>query len=456
MVELNRKALTLHQQGKAAAARDVLMQAVTFGKEKGLSTHQAMARTYLHLGSVFFLGLKDEEKSRRYLELAVKLRPDIQLTPALSSPELEALLAQAGGKPKAAAPAAAAAPPPKPAPDTEEPPRPTADEDRAIGREEIYCAVPDEGPPGLEMLIRCSLGPRVKATAVTLHYRQPGAETYTSVPMAPGEPGWHVAKIPAAATTGKAVQWYVEATGPEDRTWNAGRYELPNVVLLRPGASAVGSGPVERVRREDEAPLFADERAREEAAAQARLHRRPEGRFFFGLALGSGQGFHPRRKLELRRELDVGGGVSPASLGHLGFEVGLQWSERLAFALQTRHQHIPEDGSGDSIGGSPKSSAHAVFAKVYYTLHSWTNTQLFGSGVVGGGSGFRLAIAPQPDQGLPRSDTIRGGPIVLGPGIGVIHHFHRRIAALVEARVLAGAPDLAAVAELNLGVQLAF
>ena len=125
MVDINRKALEQLKGGHGEAARDLLFEAITLGKQARLDEHQMMARTYLHLGAVYLSGFKDRDKAIRQLVTALKLRPSIQITPALATPALaeamEAARAEvgqpAGGTtpPPVAPPAVAPATPPPPA-----------------------------------------------------------------------------------------------------------------------------------------------------------------------------------------------------------------------------------------------------------------------------------------------------------------------------------------------------
>ncbi len=85
MVELNKKALEQLVAGDAPSARTALLEAVVLGKANALGTHQMMARTYLHLGVVYLSDERDQEKAHRHFALALKLHPDIQMTPSLKT-----------------------------------------------------------------------------------------------------------------------------------------------------------------------------------------------------------------------------------------------------------------------------------------------------------------------------------------------------------------------------------
>ncbi len=98
MVDLNRKAIEELKRGKAAKARETLLEAVVLGKQSGLAQHAAMARTYLHLGAVYLSGLSERDKALRHFELALTLRPEIRLTPTLETPALTQAFAEAAAK----------------------------------------------------------------------------------------------------------------------------------------------------------------------------------------------------------------------------------------------------------------------------------------------------------------------------------------------------------------------
>jgi hypothetical protein len=98
MVEMNRKALDELRLGQNQAARDGLLEAIVIGKRAGLSMHQMMARTYVHLGAVYITGFGDREKALRQFEAAVKIRPNIQLTPAVLTPTVQEVFEAARGQ----------------------------------------------------------------------------------------------------------------------------------------------------------------------------------------------------------------------------------------------------------------------------------------------------------------------------------------------------------------------
>src|SRR2546430_981408 len=104
------------------------MDAVVLGKEAGLTNDKMMARTYLHLGVVYVDGLKDRPKGLRYMALALRIRPEIPMTPSLVTPTVTSAFEEAKRDPQgvasgtaAPAPKAASTPTPKPAPPAPKP-----------------------------------------------------------------------------------------------------------------------------------------------------------------------------------------------------------------------------------------------------------------------------------------------------------------------------------------------
>jgi hypothetical protein len=350
-----------------------------------------------------------------------------------------------------------------PAPEDEEPDLP------ATVPQPIYCPTPDEAPPEAEIALRCVPRPGVSIGKMVLFYRSAGKEEFVSVPMTRSHKGWYSGLVPASAVVGKSLQYYVEAQATNKKTTSNGQSDSPNLMSIRAGAPPVGRGTLAaahfkstagEVKEED--PLQASEREREREELVSADHRRRPRRIFVGAGIGSGYGWHARRVLEFNSEKAVLGGFSPAGLLQVTPEIGYQYDERYAFSLQTRHQIIPETGSGDTKSGHPPHSAFAVLARGY-RFFGQSNGQPFVTGTLGAGNGFRLVVPPHPDTSadtgmltLNRNDTIRGGPVVLGPGAGFLYHFTPHFAWMIEGRLLAGVPDFAVMGELSTGAQATF
>jgi hypothetical protein len=505
MRDLNTDALAALQSGDTLHARKLLASSIAVGKKAGLDEDPAMAAAHLDLGAVF-LSQNDREAALRQLGLALTIDPGVEPSPDIATPALRKAITAAksqlkkGRGPAATAvanreePKGAAAPvkvytaapvvlAPPPGKDKEKevakptPPVAVKESGRSgkkhVADEEpdlpatvplpVYCPVPDEAPPEAEISLACVPRPGVDVSKMVLFYRSAGSETFNAVDMTRSPKGWYRGVVPAHAVVGKSLQYYVEAQAPAPGTaTNNGQADSPNLVLIRDGASPIRAGSLARAHAsraaadvEDEDPLA---HARSEAADRASegdVHRRRTGAIFAGASLGSGMGWHPERPLEFRTEDKVAAGFSPASLVQVSPEIGYQFNEHWAFSLQTRHQMIPEKGSGDDRAGAPAHGAFALFARAY-RFFSLKNGQPFVTANLGVGDGFRLVVPPHPEMGVNRNDSIQGGPIVLGPGVGYLYNFNAHFAWIVEGRALAGFPKAAVLGELSTGAQLAY
>ena len=112
MVELNKEALLRYERKEWDAARELLSQALQEAMLAGLEGNNMTARTYVHLGCVQWTGFHDKAAALRSFALAKQIRPDIQLTPLLETPELRAVFDLASDE--NAVPGAGSAAPPTP------------------------------------------------------------------------------------------------------------------------------------------------------------------------------------------------------------------------------------------------------------------------------------------------------------------------------------------------------
>src|SRR5262249_24390670 len=89
--------------------------------------------------------------------------------------------------------------------------------------------------------------------------------------------------------------------------------------------------------------------------------------------------------------------------------------------------------------------------------------RFFGTGIVGGGEGFRFPVYPVDPAAHPElskvqdfKDTVRGGPFIAGAGAGMYYEASKRAAIVVEAHGLAGFPIFSLVVDGNLALQINF
>jgi hypothetical protein len=321
------------------------------------------------------------------------------------------------------------------------------------------------------MAVRCVTQPTLRVTRVLLFYRPSTDEKWKSTPMSRTRKGWYTGVVPAESAVGSSVQFYVEARNGARLTASAGRGESPNFVVLKPGARPVGRGALAALRlaerREpvaqgpEESPIDLEAKEKARAAEEARDRRRRAGSFIVGAGVGSGLGLHFGRMLEHRKDKEMPAGFTPAGLGHVSPEVGYQWTDRIAFTIQSRHQYVPPGGSGDTgTQGYPAKSAHAVFGRVYYYWRDAGDLQLVGTATLGGGTAFRLRVPPNesedPERRLRVNDTIDGGPVALGPGALALYHLSRTVALAADLKLLFGLHRFVTLFDLTIGPQLTF
>jgi len=316
IVELNKQALLSYEAKDWETARDLLTKALKEAKQAGLEDDKMTARTYLHLGAVYFVGFQDPAVAAQNFTLAKKIRPDIQLTPSIETPELKSAFDQA---------AADTEPAPTPEPARPQPAAPEPAPSLAGGSEPdlpssmaapLMCSTPEDAPPGKELSIRCALKPGISAKLVQIHYRAPGAEAFQSLPMRRSPKGWYLATLPGSAMRGTSIQVFYDARdGNDNELASNGQEDNPSVIEVRKrgggaGAVAVGGG--------GEADPLAGIKARQAMEKyEAGLHRRREGAVWFGFGVGTGWGWAPKGDLEWAKDdhgkpISVGAVASPA------------------------------------------------------------------------------------------------------------------------------------------------
>lgn len=482
MDELHRGAIAELKKGRPKVAQQQLTEAIRVGEEAELGRDPLMARAQLALGAIYAGPLKDRAKANPHLRAALDINPKIRLTTSLASPGARQALAAVRAEKRAAAArkkAAGAATvvaegkapaAPKPAVAQREPDKKEKGEEKPAAETEspkmkavakagepdlpaefarpLFCPSPPDSPPEEQVVLRCAVAPGTRPGKVSLFYRPAGTEAFTEVPMVRSRKGWYTGAVPATATTAKSVQYYIETSSAPKL--NSGAADSPNLILVRDGDDQPSGGSDDDDPPLDENPLADVEAER----GRDHLHRRPEGKLWVGLGTGYSHGWQPGGELEFRTDQKVAAGMLGGGL-LLMPEIGYQWSEALSFSVQLRYQHVPTEGSGDGFAGTPATRAIALLARGTYSVGE-SNLRPFLSVVAGGGDGFRLKVPPSREAFLIRSDTVRGGPLVAGGGVGLVYHFNPHVAWPTELRGLLGAPSLAAVAELTTSIEVSF
>ena len=328
----------------------------------------------------------------------------------------------------------------------------------------LLCPTPSEVQAGTELTIRCAAKPALATKSVVLQYRPPGTDRFVTTDATRSPKGWYVAKIPSTAVKGSSLQFFVQAYNANNKVAAAnGNDESPNIVLIRKGGSgAAGTSDTDQPVAEDD-PLARIQKERDAQNAKGHeIHRRAAQVLWLGLGMGTGWGWFPTRVPEYY----TGAKVTGWSFGGWPFlpEIGYQWTDHVAFALQGRLQYLPADmGAGCGNACPPvKEWAWAVLGRAYLLSdrlfgHA-SNLQLFGTGTLGGGTAFRLYVDKSPSSdnsvNFRTSDTVNGGPLVAGLGGGLVYNFTNYLALAAELRALFGFWDVALVIEGGLSAQL--
>jgi hypothetical protein len=502
LVDMNKRAIDDYDTLEFDSAKRKLLDALVTGKKAGLDAHPVMARTYVHLGAVYIVGMKDHGKGLQSFVRALEIDPTIRIEKSMSAPDLEDVFAEATKRvrpragavaaapppevaaappPEAAPPPAPPPPPPKPkrrAPIMEDatapaaapppPPRPRASDDDSgepdlpVHIDALDCPTPDETPPDKSVKLRCAAANNLGLAKVFLLYRLPGSEDYGTVEMSRTPKGWYEGKIPKKAVTGKSVQFYFEGRNADGKAVvSNGRSDSPNLIVIREDAAAeeaeaeTGGGqaadteenPLDE-RDESQGPrLYLGKVDKSKIGLDTRYGNR---RFWIGIGVGSGYGYAKGNGLEARTDLQplYAPGLGWAGLGHLAPEIGFQITPDFAVSLEGRNQYIPQPAKYSKFVAT---GAQSVLARLLaYTKQS--RLRFYGALNVGGGEGFRFVL--YPDKTRPDfKDTVRGGPFLVGLGGGLYYEISHGVSFVTEINALAGLPIFSAVGDLNLAIQ---
>ena len=512
VVEINKQALAQIKEGKFDVARDALWGAIAILTDANMGEHEIAARTHVHLAAVYMTGFNDRTKAIRQFVMALKINPDIKITPQVETAALdEAFDAAHGQAGQGAQPTTAAAPAGKaPAASAAEESTPATPAGPSTGGrrglrgkklvdqeepsppsrvpEPFYCPLPSEVPPKEDIMVRCVTQKQPRRATATIFYRETGSDNFTALPMIRDAKGWLSATVPAAAVTGNAFSYYLEAKIPGVKDLlTIGTADSPNLMPIIDGATPVNNTALAMLMQgkdtslkaapvaDDSAPLADINKQFQIDEDLRKYHRRLAGAFFLGAGGGAfATTYHGAMSLDSG---DPGSalqkGVSPASLFQIVSEFGYQFTDKLAASLQVRYQYTPSLSAGGALSNAkrnPPTSALAFFLRGQYSFLTAGNFQVFGSGILGYGPGrvFMGYVARNCDptaygvvkcdaslHQIGHSDTASSGPVAVGVGLGMMYHLTRFLALWVEARGLSSFGPTMLLAEYNAGFAIA-
>ncbi len=498
VVEINKQALANMQAGKFDAARDALWGAISTLTDAGLAEHEIKARTHVHLAAVYLTGFNDKSKAIRQFVMALKINPNIKITPQVDTPALTEALDAARNQ--AAGGGAAPAAEPVVAEPTPEPPRAKAEDVEPFPpskvKEALFCPLPNEVPPDVDIMIRCVTKKKSRQASATLYYREAGSENFTPLPMIRSSKGWLSATVPGNAVTGSAFSFYISAKVPGSKDASQGSAESPTLLPVVGGASPMnntmlisllnsqgGSTGAATSEIDDSAPLkeITDQYKIDEDLRK--YHRRYVGSFFVSVGGGMGYTYHGSGKAAGRftdpdnngkeyPALTVNPGSNLAGLFQLVPEIGYVVSEKLALSVQGRVQYQPFDSTGQVGGENPPTLAWALFLRGQYNFWTISNFQTFVSAAVGGGPHVFMGSIPRmwdsstlregarPPEGRAKgvddhSNVILSGPVAGAAGVGFLWHITRNFGFWMEGRGMASVGPVMFLGEVNAGVSVA-
>jgi hypothetical protein len=295
--------------------------------------------------------------------------------------------------------------------------------------------------------------------------------------------GWWVGKVPKKAVTGKSVKYYFEGRNKDGKpVVRNGEQASPNFLLLmeedaynemreKRSSGELGGEDTENPLEDQQGPQkrpILGKRNKDLEGLDVRFGKR---KWWIGIGAGSGFGFAQGDGLEavngssdpafhgLKDSFQAGGAW--AGLGHMAPEVGIQLTPNVALSLEGRFQYIPQQSKYARFAARGAISGLAKL--MVYTKQS--QIRFFGTALLGGGEGFRFVVKPASIVTDPNNrlyavrdfqDTVKGGPVVGGAGMGMYFEATRRTSIVLEVHGLAGFPTFSFVVDANLALQFNF
>ena len=204
---LNRKAVDAYQHLEFETAVKLLNEALDVSERAGLTLHPIRARTFVTLGIVTLGGYKQRDQAIKYFHKALQIQPEVRLSPGLANPEIQAAFDEAIASLANGA-------------NDELPP------DRALVHEPVHV-----GQVGRPVPITVLPDKDLGASAIVLRYRAETAPAFADLPLQKRQSGAFEAAIPASATTGQQVVYFIEARRADGS------------VIVRRGSPAGPAGP---------------------------------------------------------------------------------------------------------------------------------------------------------------------------------------------------------------------
>ena len=452
---LNREAIEEYRKLNFDEAQRLLDQALDLAANAGLTQHPIRARTYVTLVVVSAGGLKRRDVAVRLFRKALQIQPEITLSPEMATSDVQAAFDEAV---------------------------------RGLGNEPKVERLPSEllvhdpvtaGTRGDPITIAVTPDEGLHSERVMLAYRAAGSSTFSKIKMQKQSDGVFEAIIPAPATAGSEVAYYIEARDLDDKLVAArGSPIAPMVIALAPrplGATPALADSAPEAAVTDGAVAGAAAVAAP-AAAVSRAPAAParaQPRFLVALLAGSGGGWSSGTAETSGYSLG-GTKLGWSTLGQIVPEVGYLVSPRFMVSAWGRFQlvrgasdyHTPA-GSMQCGGDGTCTAARGAFAGfVSATWFSAGDDDAFRPflSLSAGGGRIRQVVqiaSGNGDCGADRqqatcADTAAQGPFLAGPGIGFHARLARAVRLILAVQSIFGAPRFTADIDADLGVGVTF
>jgi hypothetical protein len=431
VVRLNKEARQFFDAMEFSLAEKTLNKALEIGEAAALGNHAVMAGTHGNLAVLYASGLKNEDQALFHFKKALELQPHYVPTAGTDSAEVNELFERAKSEMPSSSPA--------PSPEGSEPPPPP--------QGPLRCPTANMATAGSSLKLRCVGEGSLPATEVTVFFRAGESSPFKSRKMSSeaaldGTPGWGT-QLPPEATSGEQLSLYFQARNKRGKVVaSVGSVVEPVEIGIR--GAGQGAGAASRGVRDDA------EGEGETEGGPPKDH----DYWWLGLGLGIGYGYAGSSGPEVYHATVVKytPGVAWAKAAQITPEVGYFLTPSLSLSLQGRIQYIPQ-----AAGNATAPAAVAFLGRLLY-FTSGKTVRFYGSGILGGGQGFRLYV-----EGLKRTpnstpnpvnDTVLGGPVVFGVGGGMAVGLSDSWSWILEINGLGGVPAFSMVADINTGVRL--
>jgi hypothetical protein len=434
----SRAAMASYDSMDYEAARRLLNQALAIAKKAKLDRDPIVARVYLDLGIAQLAG-SDQEAAKVSFLSAAQIDPKITIDAGYKSPELVKMLEEA----RAAAGDGGA--------------EPVSDGIDCKAVRGLQHTILDTGKSGVAQPIEALIGPDLAPARVVVMYRPEGALDFIEARMTKQGVCKYAGTIPASATRGNLVHYYVAAYDANNKVLAAkGSSGLPNVLEF--GTPSPRHDPEDPIHGGKDEPGGGGNTSTRVSAGVAAEGASP--RILFAVSGGSGFGY-------VTGTTESGNKVQTccigASLVVITPELGYYVTPTLAIGVAAR-LGIPV---GANIMGH-STLAPSVLFRVHRAL-SASGEGLRVTGELGGGILRNTLKIDSTAAGGPGMDTdiVAQGPLLVGAGIGYTKRLGGSLTFLADLDAVAGIALVDKVgsaihlntgigADLSLGLEVGF